>query len=136
MPPFDPTKDEDAFTQALGQMKTKRQAEVSAHQENEKVLLEEARAEIKRRVKSFNDWKMREKQDWVDRAMQKAVPMWVMKQVFWKNRGWILRIYGVTLDRVVFDNSPFEFYEIRKRGKLVAAILFKFDDGKHIEGKF
>ncbi len=93
----------------------------------------EAKVELKARLAEFRIAQSKEKEDWVFAALQEAAPMWAVRWAMEKGRGWILRCYNVTLDHIGLSRH-LEVFEVRKKGKLIAFKLFRWDTGEHIEG--
>lgn len=129
---FDPNKDMPAILKALKDKRpatTHDDAELSEHIRKE----HEAHIELKRRLQEFRIAQTKEKEEWVFRNLQLVAPLWAVKWALFRKRGWILRLFRVTLDPIGFSRHM-EMFEIRKGGKLVAIKLFRWDSGDHLEG--
>jgi hypothetical protein len=101
--------------------------------ETHKAEMAAAHEELRRRLKEFRLAQEKEKEEWVFLNLQKACPLWAVRSAMLKRRGWVLRLFGVTVDHVGFSRYV-EMFEIRKRGRLVAIKLFRWDSGDHMEG--
>lgn len=96
--------------------------------------MDDARAELRARIQSIKRAQEKQKADWVSTAMHNVMPQWAARQVLDKKRGWLCRLFGVSLDHWHLANGDVEQFMLFKRGKVKALKIFRWDDGQHIEG--
>jgi hypothetical protein len=127
---FDPKRDMEALAAVSKPVVTHADQEMIKQAQAEH---EEARRELRARVDMLKKKLQDDKEEWIASALQLVAPLWAVRWALNKNRGWILRIFSVTLDHWVFDSYT-ELFEVRKGGKLVAVKLFRWN-GTHLEGR-
>jgi hypothetical protein len=128
---FDPRRDMEALANASRPGLTDADR---ALLEKERAHQDEARRELRARAEIIRNNVLREKEDWVYAALKLVAPLWAVRWTMEKKRGWILRIFSVTMEHWVFDTYT-EIFIVRKGGKTAAVKLFRWN-GTHTEGKF
>lgn len=96
--------------------------------------VEEARKELHERVLLIKKAQARQKMEWIEGALSLAMPAWAVKQVLLKNRGWVCRLFGTSIDQFHFDKEYAEGILLMKRGECLALKIFRWNDGEHLEG--
>lgn len=97
--------------------------------------IDSGRAELRARVAAIKRGQEEEKRAWLWEELRRVMPDWAFRQVLQKGRGWVCRLFGVRVNYFFFDKDYAEQIMVMKRGNPVALKLFKWDDGKHLEGR-
>lgn len=128
---FDPAKHQSQVIKSM--MDKKIEPRMMDEVEKFKQAELDAHNELRERLKQFRIAQTKEKEEWLFQTLQFVAPLWAVKWALVKNRGWVLRFFGVSVDVVGFNRNT-ELFEIRKGGKMVAVKLFFWHTGDHLEG--